>query len=122
MDEQSQVPQAITYSIVVPEAPQLPLLHVNVLNIREGVDEFFLTFGVVMPPEFKTAAEAQEAVAEGKQLEAQPLFRCAVSPEVMKSFITLMQTHLQLQSATAERLTKQRREAQAEHQEGMSHE
>jgi hypothetical protein len=122
MDEQPQAPPAVTYSVVLPEAPQLPLLHVNVLSVRAGVDEIFLTFGAVIPPEFKTPAEVQQAAAEGMPLEAQTLFRCAVSPEAMKNFVALMQAQLQAQSAAAERLAKQRRDAQAEQQEGIRHE
>lgn len=122
MDDQPHVPPAVAYSVAVPDDPELPLLHVNVLNVRAGVDEFFLTFGVVLPPQFKTPAEIQEAATEGVSLEAQTLFRCAVSPETMRSIVTLMQNQLQLQSALADQLTQQRRQVQTEQGEGMRHE
>jgi hypothetical protein len=88
--------------IVMPDDPALPILHVNALNVRQGGDDFFLTLGVIAPPEFASPTDLE---ARGGKLEGQPLFRCAVSRQAMASFIELMQNQYQLQTVALERQT-----------------
>lgn len=120
MEEKPEVPPTVGYEVVVPEARDFPLLHVNALNVRFGVDEFFLTLGVVMPPEFRTQAEAEQA---GRQLEAQPVFRFAVSRQTMAKFLALMQAQLHMQTEMIARLQEQEaQEADSERLQQQAHE
>jgi hypothetical protein len=101
MEDKAEVPTPLNITVVIPETTDLPLLHVNALNVRLTADEFFWTLGVVMPPEFRTEEEAQKA---SPQLLAQPVFRFAVSRQTMARFIDLIQAQFQQQSALLERM------------------
>lgn len=102
MDEKPEIAGMASFVIVMPDDPNLPVLHVNALNVRQGGDEFFLTLGVIAPPEFASPAEAE---AKGGKLTGQPLFRCAVSRQTMESFMELMKNQYQLQTDALERQT-----------------
>ena len=64
----------------------LPTHYVNVVNIRSGLDEFFLTFGTAVPLEITDSKDLESI----DSINAHPLFRCAVSRSVMKQVIDLM--------------------------------
>lgn len=76
----------ITFNVTIADASNLPINHVNALVIRSGVDEFFLTLGVVMPPDQTEVA----AAAENGHLVAQPVFRFAISRDTMAKFLAVM--------------------------------
>ncbi len=87
MDEPEAIPTVKNFKITFPDVSQLPVLHINAMNLRFSTDEFFFTIGTVAPPEFESAEEAKNL----EQVVAQPLFRFAVSRETMKQFIILME-------------------------------
>jgi hypothetical protein len=65
---------------------QLPTHFVNMVNARAGLEEFFLTFGTVLPLDL---AENQ-SLEDIDSFNIQPLFRCAMSRSVMKQVIDLI--------------------------------
>lgn len=79
-------PEKKTFKVVFPDTPQLPVLHVNAMNLKFSTDEFFFTLGTAVPPEFENAEELKKL----DQVVAQPLFRFAASRETIKQFIDLM--------------------------------
>jgi hypothetical protein len=86
---------------------QLPTHYVNMVNARAGLEEFFLTFGTVIPLDL---AENQN-LEDLDSLNAQPLFRCAMPRSVMKQIIDLMTTLYENQTKQIEQLrTSQRGE------------
>jgi hypothetical protein len=103
MAEDETTPTTRTYAIEVPDAPHLPLIHINALNLRYAVDEFFFTLGVVLPPEVKDTNE----LASIERLTAEPVFRFAVSRQVMQRFIDLMVTQFNQQTEMIQRLMKE---------------
>jgi len=66
---------------------EVPTLFVNVLNVRAGLEEFYLTFGTALPIEVKQIEEL-EAV---DTVKVRPLFRCAVTMSAMRQMIDLME-------------------------------
>lgn len=74
------------FRVVFPDTPQLPVLHVNAMNLKLSTDEFFFVLGTAVPPEFENVEE----LASIDQIVAQPLFRFATTREIMKQFIDLM--------------------------------
>lgn len=83
------------FNVVFPpeDTKLLPVHHVNVLGVILGADEFFMTFGTVVPPEVRSIEDLQ-ALQATDQLIGQPLMRIAVSPTVMKQMIDLMTQQL----------------------------
>ncbi len=76
----------LTLNIKFSDAPNLPIFHVNALGINSSSDEFFLTLGVVMPPDQTQAATLRES----GYIVAQPIFRCAISRDTMEKLLALM--------------------------------
>ena len=64
----------------------LPTHYVNSVNIRSGLEEFFLTFGTVVPFDITDISDLEGI----ESIKAHPLFRCAVSRSTMKQIIDLM--------------------------------
>lgn len=105
MSENQEPPiEQRSFAIVVPNAPELPLLHVNALSIANGVDEFFFTFGTVVPPDLKALENAEQSAT---QLVAQPVIRFVISPTIMAKFIQLMQTQLEQQQELVRQIGQQ---------------
>ena len=75
MSQPELEPAPVTFNVTFADASNLPIHHVNALGLRAGSDEFFLTSGVVVPPDQLEAATA----AEVGHLIAQPVFRFAIS-------------------------------------------
>ena len=98
-ENQEALPLTSPFTVVVPEAPELPLLHVNTMNLRYTTDEFVCTLGVVLPPVIHGPEDIEHI---GTELIAEPVFRFAVSRDVMVSFIQLMQSLYEQQSAARE--------------------
>ena len=73
---------------------ELPILFVNTVNVRPGLDEFYLTFGAAVPLEVKSVEELESI----DTIEARPYFRCAVTRTVMRQFIDAMESVYNQQS------------------------
>lgn len=86
MEKPEAPPNIKNVKVVFPDVSQLPVLHVNAMNLRFSTDEFFFTIGTAVPPEFENIEDAKSL----EQVPAQPLFRFAISRETMKQFIDLM--------------------------------
>jgi hypothetical protein len=86
MEKPEATPTIKNIRVVFPDVSQMPVLHVNAMNLRFSTDEFFFTIGTAVPPEFEHAEDAKDF----EQVTAQPLFRFAASRETMKQFIDLM--------------------------------
>ncbi|HZO74232.1 MAG TPA: hypothetical protein VFB60_18670 [Ktedonobacteraceae bacterium] len=66
---------------------EVPTLFVNVLNVRAGSEEFYLTFGTALPIEVRHIEELEDV----DTVKVQPLFRCAVTKSAMRQMIDLME-------------------------------
>ena len=66
----------------------LPTHYVNTVNIRSGLEEFFLTFGTIVPIEITDIKDLEDI----DSVNAHALFRCAIPRSVMKQVIDLMTT------------------------------
>ena len=78
----------------------LPTHYVNIVNVRAGLEEFFLTLGTVVPLEITDSKDLEDI----DSINAHPLFRCAVSRAVMKQLIDLMAGLYENQSRQIEQL------------------
>jgi hypothetical protein len=63
------------------------LLYVNAVHVQEGIDDFFVTIGTVIPPKIKSA----EDIERYKVVTGKPLFRFAIARSSMESFIVTLQ-------------------------------
>lgn len=86
MSQQELEHKPVKYNIVIEDASNLPILHVNALNLRMSLDEFYFTLGVIQPPD---QAELPKIVETG-HVAAQPIFRFAISRDTMEQFLTVM--------------------------------
>ena len=86
MSQRELEPRPVQLTVLIAEASNLPIHHVNAMNIRAGSDEFFFTLGVVQPPDQTEMA----AVTEAGHIVAQPVFRFAISRDTMEKFLALM--------------------------------
>lgn len=86
MSQSELEPRSVTLNVTIADASNLPVHHVNALVVRSGVDEFFLTLGVVTPPDQTEVVTATEI----GHLVAQPVFRFAISRETMAKFLAVM--------------------------------
>jgi len=85
----------------------LPTHYVNSVNIRSGLEEFFLTFGTAHPLEILDIKDL-EAI---DSIKAQAVFRCVMSRSMIKQLIDLMTSLYQNQLEQVEQLqTSQRRD------------
>lgn len=64
----------------------LPTHYVNSVNIRSGLEEFFLTFGTAVPLEIADMQDLENI----DSVNAHALFRCVIPRSVMKQVIELM--------------------------------
>jgi hypothetical protein len=78
----------------------IPTLFVNTINVRAGLEEFFLTLGTALPLEIKNDEELKLI----DTVEAEPFFRCAVTRSVMRQMIDLMETVYNQQTQQIESL------------------
>ncbi len=86
-EEERQLPQQKLVKPVFVGDEELTVHYVNVVNVRSGVEEFFVTLGTAMPPEINDIKDL-----EGLDVvKAHPLFRFAMSRQAMKNVIELMQ-------------------------------
>jgi hypothetical protein len=87
----------------------LPTHYVNSVNIRSGLEEFFLTFGTAIPSEITDIKDLENI----DSVNAHALFRCAISRSMMKQVIDLMTTLYESQTDQIELL----RASQGENEE-----
>jgi len=99
MSERKRASGGAEFNIILRDAPELPLLHVNALNLRYSIDEFFFTLGVVLPPEIFSPEDIEKI---GTTLTAQPVVRFALSRATMEKFLQLMATQYQAQTKVLE--------------------
>src|SRR5579883_1955069 len=83
-EKQVQTPRQVKAVFVGEE--NLPTHYVNMVNVRAGLEEFFLTLGTVLPLDITDSKDLENI----DSINAHPLFRCAVSRSVMKQLIDLM--------------------------------
>ena len=85
----------------------LPTHYVNMVNVRSGLEEFFLTFGTALPLEVTDIRDLEDI----DSIKAHALFRCAISRSMMKQLIDLMTNLYENQLGQIEQLqTSQRRD------------
>lgn len=78
----------------------LPTHYVNSVNIRAGLEEFFLTFGTVLPLEITDIKDLEDI----DSVAAQAVFRCMIPRPVMKQIIDLMTNLYENQTKQVESL------------------
>src|SRR5690348_14416042 len=76
----------------------LPTHYVNSVNIRSGLEEFFLTFGTALPLDITDIQDLEHI----DSIKAQAVFRCAVSRSMMKQLIDLMTSLYENQTGQVE--------------------
>jgi hypothetical protein len=115
-----QEPKAVPTPINVKfsDASTLPIQHVNTMGVHSSSDEFFLTLGVVVPPDQEEAAK----VLENGYIVAQPVYRFAVSRDTMAKFIEIMEGQYKQQTILIKELQKQRTETERRNEEEKDHE
>ena len=86
----------------------LPVHHVNAVNVRAGLEEFFFTLGTVLPPEITDIKDLESI----DSLNAHTLFRFAVPRNVMKQMLDVMQAVYDQQTRQVEMLHTDQEEAQ----------
>jgi len=86
MPEEKPVHQKVLKATFEGE-PELPVHYVNVVQVRSGLEEFFLTLGTALPPEVNDIKDLESIDA----VKVHSLFRFAMSRSVMKDVIDLMQ-------------------------------
>lgn len=86
MTDEKQLPVPRPVKTVFVGEESLPTHYVNMVNVRAGLEEFFLTLGTVLPLDITDSKDLENI----DSISAHPLFRCAVSRSVMKQLIDLM--------------------------------
>ncbi len=92
MPEEKKTPKQVRLEFT--NNPELPTLYVNAVSVRVGVEEFFLTLGTAVPLEVKDIKDLENR----DTIEAHPYFRCAVTRNVMRQIIDLMEIAYNQQS------------------------
>ncbi len=100
MNQPELEPTPVTLDVRIADVSSLPLQHVNVVSIRFAKDEFFITLGLVMPPDPPEVAAAQQA----GYFEAQPVFRFALSRDTMEKFLAIAAGQYDQQTKLIDRL------------------
>ncbi len=83
----------------------LPTHYVNIVNVRSTPEEFFLTLGTAVPLEITDIKQLEEI----ENVNAHPLFRCAMSRSTMKQVIELITTLYENQTKQIELLQASQR-------------
>jgi hypothetical protein len=112
-EEKRSAPKPIKTVFIGDE--NLPTHYVNSVNIRSGLEEFFLTFGTAVPLEITDTKDLENI----DSVNALALFRCAVPRSVMKQVIDLMTTLYENQTRQIELLQASQRKEE-EHVDSSS--
>ncbi len=108
MSQSELEPTAVQISVTIGDASNLPMYHVNALNLRASSDEFFFTLGLAELPE---QADIAALTVDGQiKVVAQPVLRFAVSRDTMESFLALMASTFEQQTTLRERLLTRNKE------------
>ena len=100
MVEEKKIPEPKQLRATFSEDSELPIYFVNAVNIRAGLEEFYFTLGTIAPLEVTDINEL-----EGLQtINANSLFRFAVTRTVMKQVLDLMQSVYDQQTQQVEML------------------
>lgn len=105
MTDESQLPASRLVKTVFVGDENLPTHYVNMVNVRAGLEEFFLTLGTVVPLDITDSKDLETI----DSINAHPLFRCAVSRSVMKQLIDLMTSLYESQTEQIEQLQASQR-------------
>lgn len=95
-ERKREVPKQIKTVIVGDET--LPTHYVNSVNIRSGMEEFFLTLGTAVPLDITDIKDLEDI----DSINAHAVFRCVISRTVMKQVIDLMTALYENQSRQIE--------------------
>lgn len=95
-EKKQPVPKPVKTVFVGDE--NLPTHYVNSVNIRAGLEEFFLTFGTALPLDVTDIKDLEHI----DSVNAHALFRCAMSRSVMKQVIDLMTALYENQTSQVE--------------------
>ena len=104
-EERKKQPASKQVKTVMVGDEALPTLYVNSVNIRSGLDEFFLTFGTALPLEIIDIKDLEDI----DSIKAQAVFRCAITRSMMKQLIDLMTNLYENQLAQVEQLQTSQR-------------
>lgn len=98
-----QEPKALSAPLNIKFAndPNLPVQHVNALGVNSSSDEFFITLGVVVPPD----VQDMPALLEAGYITAQPVYRFAVSRDNMEKILHLMADQFAQQTMLRNQMT-----------------
>ncbi len=86
-EEEKQFPRQKLVKPVFVGDSELPVHYVNVVNVLGGGEEFFVTLGIAVPPEITDIKDLESI----DTVKAHGLFRFAMSRQVMKDVIEVMQ-------------------------------
>jgi hypothetical protein len=81
------------------ENAELPTYFVNAVNVRPGLEEFYFTLGTALPMDV-------EDLEQANTVEARPFFRFAITRDVMKQLICLMEKVYSQQTEQREALRR----------------
>jgi hypothetical protein len=84
----------MTLSVKIADASNLPIQHVNALDLRMGMGEFFFPLGVVIPPN----SQEVEVVAEARQYCSATSISFRISHDTMQKFLILMASQFDQQT------------------------
>lgn len=87
MKEERQPLQQKVLKAVFEGDSELPMPYVNIISVRGGAEEFFITLGIAVPPDITDIKDLESI----DTVKARGLFRFAMSRHVMKDAIELMQ-------------------------------
>jgi len=99
-------------TVVLEDTDELPMPHINAFLAQSGIaDDFFITVGVVLPPD----VTSMEELDKYESIPAKTLFRFAVSRLSMAQFINALrfQYYVQLSAERAEEEAERRAAAEA---------
>jgi hypothetical protein len=102
-EKKQPVPKQVKTVFVGDE--NLPTHYVNSVNIRAGLEEFFLTFGTALPLDVTDIKDLENI----DSVNAHALFRCAMSRSMMKQVIDLMTALYENQTSQVELLQASQR-------------
>lgn len=101
MSEEKKRPQPRQVKTIITGDENLPTHYVNSVNVRAGLEEFFLTFGTAIPLEVTDIKDIENL----DSISARAVFRCAMSRSMMKQVIDLMTSLYESQVTQAEQQT-----------------
>ena len=90
MNQPEAQPELVTLTTRITNSSNLPMYHVNAIDLRYSSDEFYFTFGVASPPDASNI--------ETGYIDAQPIVRFAISRDTMEQFLNVMVSQFEQQT------------------------